>query len=166
MYFSLIFPRNEPFNKYGKFTKCSTLIFLKLFWRKRAQVLSFIRSLLKDHILLFFKSELRIFAYSSSICKYVAISAFSPFKSRLWLQKPMCFWWIFVIPAPGQQNILNFVQWNERASFYDIPAKSFIKRAFYHFWNEKVHFFVPIFRGSCCFYPLYASLNAQTNNVN
>ena len=50
---------------------------------------------------------------------------------------------VFVNPAIWQQNIVNFVLWNERTSFRDILAKSFNKRAFCHFWNKKVEFSPP-----------------------
>ena len=73
----LSFFAKRAFQQDAKFTKCSTLLFLELFWRKRAQVYSFTKRLLKDHILLPYESELRIFAYSSCVNKFVSFFGLS-----------------------------------------------------------------------------------------
>ena len=101
MKFSLFFSRKLLFYKDGKFTKCLTLLFLKLFLRKRAQVHSFTKTLPKDHISLSHKSELRIFAYFSTIDKYMSI--FGLFCAQIWTltAKILGFWTVFVILACG-----------------------------------------------------------------
>ena len=85
--FPPFFLRKGLFNKYDKFTKCITLLFLKLFWRKRAQFNSFTKRLPKDHILLKFKSQLRHIATSSSF-RPIYVNFVPPFwnKSMLWIQ--------------------------------------------------------------------------------